>query len=180
MIGYRNIRAEKAKANRTAWFYCWMSRLLLEKVTAYCGRRTMKDYGKPRSIRLEISDRGGVRIADIKAYYKYLHDQSKLGMMFHSRHDLDWSVFDHDQIFIYPNKMRAGLQLSDCVASAFFAGLEPASDCSTRPEAAKLLLPNVCRAPNGRRYGFGIRTMPRWVYGLPPSQADLRDFYLSK
>src|SRR5271169_2878146 len=32
MIGYRNIRAERAKANRTAWFYCWMSRLLLEKV----------------------------------------------------------------------------------------------------------------------------------------------------
>jgi hypothetical protein len=178
MIGYRNIRAERAKVNRTAWFYCWMLRLLMEKITTYCGRRSIKDYKDHRAIRIELSDRGGVKLSDVIDYLHYIKDQSNMGMMYHAKYDLDWSVIDHDEIYSYPNKMRAGLQLSDCVASAFFAGLQPKEDGSTRPEFAKKLLPTVCLGPNRRRYGFGVRTMPTWVHNLPANQAELRDFYL--
>jgi hypothetical protein len=178
MIGYRNLHAERAKVNRTAWFYCWMTKLLLERVTAYCGSRTHKDYGDARSIRIELSERGGVKIGDVRAYYRYIGDQSRMGLLFNDRFDLDWSVVDVNESYIYPNKMRAGLQLADTVASAFFAGLERAPDGTTNPEPAKLLLPRICADRANRKYGFGVKMMPVWVPDLPPEQAALRDFYM--
>ena len=155
-----------------------MTRLLMEKVTAYCGRRSLKDYGEHRCIRCEFSDRGGVIIDDIKEYYKYLSDQSRLGIMYHARHDLDWRVFSPNQLFIYPNKMRAGLQLADCVASAFFAGLESTPNGLIKPAFAKALVPRICPDHKGNRYGFGVRTMPLWAHNIDPTRAELRDFLL--
>jgi hypothetical protein len=180
MQGYRNIRAEKAKVNRTAWFYCWMSRLLLERVTAYCGRRTAKDYGEARTIRFEFSSRGGVKIEDIKAYYKYIGDQSRLGMLHDSTFDLDWTVVDPEEMYSYPNSMRAGLQLADIAASSFFGGLELSDDGTTKPEPAKLLLPRICVDHKNKCYGFGVKLMPVWVPNLPAEQAELINFYMFK
>ena len=178
MQGYKNIRAEREKVNRTAWFYCWMSKLLLERVTEYCGRRTVRDYGEYRIIRLELSDRGGVNIEDIRAYYKYIKDQSRLGLLFNSNFDLDWSVIDPAEIHQFPNNARAGLQLADIAASSFYGGLEFAEDGTTKPEPAKLLLPRICQDHKSRRYGFGVKLMPVWVPNLPPEQSDLINFYM--
>ena len=155
-----------------------MTRLLMEKITAYCARRSIRDYGEHRVVRCEFSDRGGVRIEDLKNYYKYLYDQSKMGMMYHDRYDLDWRSFSHNELFIYPNRMRAGLQLADCVASAFFAGLEATPDGTIKPGFAKRLVPRICPDHKGRRYGFGVRTMPVWAHNVDPTRAELRDFLL--
>jgi hypothetical protein len=69
-----------------------------------------------------------------------------MGLMHHSRYDLDWSVFHPNELHTYPNKMRAGLQLADCAASAIFAGLEPTPDGRVRPEFAKALIPKALLA----------------------------------
>lgn len=180
MEQYRNVRAEKAKVNKTAWFYCWMTKLLMERVTAYCGSRTNRDYGEARSIRCEFSDRGGVNIDDIKNYYKYIGNQGRMGMLYNDKFDLDWSVTDPNEMYSYPNKMRAGLQLADIAASAFFAGLEPTENGLTTPEYAKLLLPRICQDRKNRRYGFGVKLMPVWVPNLPLEQAELIEFYMPK
>lgn len=180
MQGYRNLHAEKAKVNRTAWFYCWMSKLLLERVTAYCGWRSKHDYGEQRTIRFEFSDRGGVNINDIRNYYHYIGDQSRLGLLFNDTFDLDWTVVDPDEMHIFPNKQRAGLQLADIAASAFFSGLEFSDDGTTNPEFAKLLLPRICRDRQRKIYGFGVKMMPVWVPNLPPGQSALREFYIKK
>lgn len=180
MQGYKNIRAEKAKVNRTAWFYCWISKLLLEHVTEYCASRSQRDYGEQRIVRVEFSDRGGVNIDDIRAYYKYIGDQSCRGMLFNNKFDLDWSVIDPAGMYIYPNKDRAGLQLADISASAFFTGLELSKEGTTKPQFAKLLLPRLCRDRKNRIYGFGVKVMPVWVPHLPPQQADLINFYMKK
>lgn len=60
MQGYRNLHAEAAKINKTAWFYAWCSKLLMESVTDFCGRRSRRDYGESRVVRCEFSTRGGV------------------------------------------------------------------------------------------------------------------------
>src|SRR6266550_4138812 len=62
MRRYQNKRAEEASglAGRT-WFYWWITRLLLERVTDYCERRSLRDYGEPRVVRLEFSRRKGLR-----------------------------------------------------------------------------------------------------------------------
>jgi hypothetical protein len=124
MQNYKNLAAEKAKVNRTAWFFCWLSRLLFERVTAYCASRTMKDYGETRTIRIELSERGSVNIEDIKLYYKYLSDQSRMGMLHLDQFDLAWSVVNVDHMFVHPKQMRAGLQLADSVSSAFYQAVE--------------------------------------------------------
>ena len=180
MQNHRNVRAEQSNVNRTARFYTWLSRLLLERVTAYCGARTQRDYNEARPVRFEFSDRGGVRIGEVRDYYTYLGRQSKLGLMFNNAGDLDWSVTDPELMLSFPNKMRAGLQLADVAASAFFAGLELSENHTTQPEPAKLLLPRICRDHRGRSFGFGVKLMPGWLRKLPPHQAELIDFYRTK
>lgn len=180
MEGYRNLHAEKAKVNRTAWFYCWLSKLLLERVTAYCGWRSKHDYGEQRTIRFEFSDRGGVNIDDIRNYYHYIGNQSRLGLLFNDTFDLDWTVVDPLEMHSFPNKQRAGLQLADVAASAFFSGVEFSDAGTTNPEFAKLLLPRMCRDKRRKIYGFGVKMMPVWVPNLAPEQAILRDFYIKK
>lgn len=180
MVGYRNVRAEQAKINKTAWFYCWLSRILLERITKYCGSRSQKDYGESRFVKFEFSDRGGVRIEDVRAYYRYLHAQSRMGSLYHRAFDLDWSVINHDEMHSYPNKMRAGLQLADIAASAFFAGLERSPDGTTKPDFAKLLLPRMCMNRQHRVFGFGVKVLSVWLDQLPPEQKELIDFYRHK
>jgi hypothetical protein len=181
MHHYRNLAAEKSKVNRTAWFFCWLSRLLLERVTVYCEHRTRHDYGETRAIRIEFSDRGGVKVEDIKAYYRYLAAQSRLGMLHIDLFQPAWSVMDMDQIFIHPNRMRAGLQLADCVASAFHHAVERTNEGKIRPDFARRLRPRVCIDPRndaGRRYGFGLKVMPTWIPSrLPDDQCDILKFY---
>src|SRR5262249_51677827 len=61
MRRYRNVRAERVSysAGRT-WFYWWSTRILLERVTDYCERRSLHEYGEPRLVRIEFSRRGGL------------------------------------------------------------------------------------------------------------------------
>lgn len=179
MRNYRNLAAEKAKVNSTAWFFCWLSRLLLERVTDYCERRTQKDYGEIRSLRVELSDRGGVKIDDVKKYYQYLADQSRLGMLHLDLREPSWTVVDVEQMFIYPNRMRAGLQLADVVSSAFHQAVERTPDGRVRPQFAKLLRPRVCVDEKGERFGYGLKVMPTWIGSrLPADQRDIINFYL--
>ena len=82
-----------------------------------------------------------------------------------SRYNLDWSVVYIGEFYVYPNKMRAGLQLSDIVASAFYSGLERTASGKVNPEFAKLLLPRIARGPRNCILGTGVKFMPRWLPG---------------
>lgn len=177
MLNHRNLRAERSSVNRTAWFFCWLSRLLLERVTEFCYRRTMDDYGECRKVRIEFSERGGVKIDEVKNYYRYLKDQTELGMLYLNEFNLAWPVVDTEQMFMYPNRMRAGLQLADSVSSSFFQALERTNEGIVRTECAKLLHNRICTR-NGKRYGFGMKVMPTWIPAkLPDDQREIIDFY---
>lgn len=181
MLNHRNLRAERSSVNRTAWFFCWLSRLLLERVTEFCFRRTLADYGEYRKVRVEFSERGGVKIDDVKTYYRYLEGQTEIGMLYLDNFNLAWPVVDTEQMFMYPNRMRAGLQLADCVSSSFFQALERTPAGIVRPECAKLLRDRICSKNDrlsGRRYGFGVKVMPTWIPSrLPDDQREIIDFY---
>jgi hypothetical protein len=180
MQNYRNIHAERAGVNRTAWFYVWCSKLLMESVTDFCGRRSMKDYGSPRVVRCEFGQMGGVRLADLRAYYKYIKDQALLGLSFRKEFPLCWDVVDHENIFVYPNATRPGLQLADVAASAFCTGLEYPDRGPPNPAYAKMLLPRICPVRR-HRYMYGVKVLPRWIPPtLPADQRDLLAFYAKK
>lgn len=159
MHGYRNRRAEAASvtAGRT-WFYWWMTRLLLERVTDFCEQRSYRDYGEPRLVRLEFARRKGLRYGHLQAYLCWLRMQSKAGALFLRRGDLKWSVVDPvNQVAAIDNSERAGLQLSDSIASAFYQAVSgPSPDIA--PAAA--LQPRMARGPNGEVFEYGLKLMP--------------------
>ncbi|MEY9755848.1 DUF3800 domain-containing protein [Bradyrhizobium yuanmingense] len=159
MHGYRNRRAEAASvtAGRT-WFYWWMTRLLLERVTDFCEQRSYRDYGEPRLVRLEFARRKGLRYGHLQAYLCWLRMQSKADALFLRRGDLKWSVVDPvNQIAAIDNSERAGLQLSDSIASAFYQAVSgPSPDIAP----AVALKPRMARGRNGEIFEYGLKLMP--------------------
>jgi hypothetical protein len=181
MQGYRNLNAERSGVNETAWFYVWCTKLLMESITNYCGRRSQREHGEPRTVRCEFSATGGLKLADLRAYYRYIKDQAAMGISFNKDFPLDWDVVNPDEMFVYPNAERYGLQLADILASAFYAGLEYPDSGQPNPEYAKLLLPRICQGRNHKRFMYGVKVLPRWLGSrLPADQRAILDFYKEK
>jgi hypothetical protein len=181
MRGYRNPRAEQISflAGKT-WFYWWMTRLLLERVTDYCERRSARDYGAPRLVRLEFSRRGGLRYAHFRSYLHWLRMQSRAGALFLKQGDLKWSVVDPmNEVYAYDHSDRAGLQLADAVASAFYQAVsgDPVPDT----QYAISLAPRMARKPDGQIFNYGLKLMPdNYLRTAPAHQRTLFDFYSKK
>ncbi|TAL77319.1 MAG: DUF3800 domain-containing protein [Beijerinckiaceae bacterium] len=163
MEGHENLAAEKVNINKTARFYAWMSRLLLEQVTNFIGQKTFIDYNQTTKVRVEFSDRGGLDIRQFRNYFDYLRDQSATGSLYLDKYDLDWSVVDTKEMHSFANKERAGLQLADTVASAFYSGLEKTSEATPNAEYAKLLERRMARDDSRRILDCGVKIMPKWI-----------------
>lgn len=180
MRGYRNKRAEVAssRVGRT-WFYWWITRLLLERVTDYCERRSLRDYGEPRIVRLEFARRKGLRYAQLQAYLTWLRMQSRAGALFLQHGDLKWSAIDLiNEIGAYDSSERAGLQLSDVVASSFFQSV---SGHAPDPSHAMVLAPRMAGKPNGQIFDYGLKLMPgNFLSGASAEHRKIFDFYIKQ
>lgn len=180
MKNYQNLSAAKAKINLTAWFYVWLTRVLVERVTDYCSRRTNRDYKESRPIRFEFASRGGVKIGDAARYLAYLKDQDEFGMLHNTYWKPSWDVMDFAQIQTYPAKSRAGLQLADCVASAFYSALELTAEGLVKTAPAKALRPRMARSRKGRIYDFGLKVWPDFAPTIiQANQREILDHYRS-
>ena len=173
MRGHQNLRAARVSHGRT-WFYWWCTRLLLERVTDYCERRSIRDYGEPRICRLEFSRRLGLRYSHLQSYLWWLRTQSKAGALFLKRGDLKWSVLDLlHEIDVYDHSQRAGLQLSDIVASSFYqaVGGEPEPNSWFAPK----LLPRIARNGSGSAFDYGFKLMPDGY--IARASAEQKEFF---
>lgn len=159
MQGYENPDAAKIPSQN--WFYCWMTRLLLERVTRFVFTKSMEEYGEPRKVRLEYSARGGLSYSQMNAYYEWL------GL---KRYDpfLPWGklcfeVMSPHLLTVYPHQDREGLQLADLVASAFFKACDKYDTGKCDPSFARALIGRMGREPDkisGTIAGFGVKLMP--------------------
>jgi hypothetical protein len=170
MRGYRNERAEKIYSKNP--FYNWLLRLLLERATNYCAARTMKDYGEPRTMRIEIGARGGFFLSQFKAYLTWICNQSKAGSLYLTKGDLAWNMIDVYEIETFPAAKRAGIQLADIVASAFKQAVELRPDGTCRTMYAEAPRPRLAFDKHGRIPDFGIKIMPHpfWKAGAVDAQ----------
>lgn len=175
MRGYHNSNAARFSAGRT-WFYWWMTRLLLERVTDFCELRAMRDYGEPRICRLEFSRRKGLRYSHFQSYLYWLRVQSKAKMLYLNKGDIKWSVIDPlNEVRVFDHSERAGLQLSDAVASSFYQSVAGEPEPDTR--FAALLKPRLARDPNGKIFNYGIKIMPDGYLARAPEAQ--REFFLA-
>jgi hypothetical protein len=165
MRGHENRNAAKIPSQE--WFYNWCLRLLLERVTGFCASRTVSDHGKKLPIKIEFSRRGGHRYSQTRAYSLYLDHQRKAGSTFIEKRVVRTDMLTTDLMFDFPHESRAGLQLADVIASAFYQ----AADCLGPGKwdiAPAKALTTIMAAENGSKLDFGVCLQP-----TPPWKARL-------
>jgi hypothetical protein len=180
MKGYLNPYAAQVSLDKN-WFYCWLTRMLLERVTNWVHRHSIKAHGEPRPLRIEYSERGGLSYSQMHAYQEILRMQSGAGSLTLPHGDLCWDVMAYDEMHVFNHSERAGLQVADIVASAFFAAADKHNTGGCRPEFAKLLEPRMARADDRQRgmiSGYGFKLMPSMLRArLDPDQREIFSFY---
>jgi hypothetical protein len=173
--GYRNPRLDD---NNKAWIYWFLSRLLLERVTEFCEALVPEADRGQIKLRIIFARRGGLKYVDFVKYMHKLRRQSRAGTLVLGNGDLRWSLIDDDEIRVLDHGERAGLQLADVGAGAFFHAVERNRPGECNPEFAKLLRPVIGKDAYGNRLGFGIKTMPLLhEMNLWPQQRAIFDFY---
>ncbi|MGJ8562838.1 MAG: DUF3800 domain-containing protein [Alphaproteobacteria bacterium] len=170
MRGHKNPAAAKrnvdlaANPHNSNWFYFWVTRVLMEKVTNFVAWHSKKNYGEIRKIKFEFSQRGGIRYDELNAYFEQLQDNDKRGTQTANYDTINWSTFDSDLVEVHPHNHRAGLILPDIVASSFYMAADKHErGLACNPTYALRLKPRMAIKfdnKNGTPAGFGVKLMP--------------------
>lgn len=176
MRQYRNHRAEKIPSNQ--WFYNWLVRILVERITHYVERHSVKNFGKPRHVTFEFSERGGHSYDQTAAYHALLAQQAKGSGPLLDKWVPKWNVMDWRLVKAYPHKTRVGLQFADIVASAFFAAVDNLDSGPCEVRFAKALRPRVASLDNRHAdYGLVLQPTPPTRGRLTNDQQEIFRYY---
>ncbi len=170
MRGYSNARAEK-RASAQEWFYNFCVRLLLERVTDYVKRRSIRDFGALKQLEVVFSNRGGMRYSQTKAYYDLLRAQARSETTYLTKRVVQWKILHPVLVRTVPHTGNAGVQLADVVTSAFYQAVNAHGQGQWCTDYAKLLAP-VLPAEHGRQadYSVALQPTPPWKARLTPEQ----------
>ena len=180
MRHHKNPRAATRASPLTSkqYFYNYCLRLLLERVTDYCLRHSLKHKGVPRHVKLIFSSRGGHAYGHTFAYGEILKNQSRAQTTFLTKRTLKWEVIDRRLMEAIPHTQNAGLQLADIVASAFYQAVDTLSPAKWNPEYAKLLRPRIATEHGFYNdYGVAFQPSPPWKARLTAKQKLIFEFY---
>jgi hypothetical protein len=173
MEGHRNDRPFP----EPNWFYQWMTRILLERVTEFCQAVNEQSAQEPKTLRVVFSRRGGLSLHRLRQYLGLVKFQGETNSLYINTKKLSGSVLDPKEFRIFDHKMRAGLQLADAVASAFYQAVTLDKEGACDPQFAKLLRPTMYH----RRKRFienGIKPFPTLrQMDLAPAQREIFEFY---
>lgn len=161
MRGWRNPDAEKIPSDN--WFYCWLTRLLLERVTHWVKNRSLEDHGEISKLKLVYSERGGLSYSQLNAYYQWL--SYKGNNQFLPLGNLAYETMDMRLLEVRNHAADDGLKLPDIVASAFFKAADVHDTGFCDPAFALALRPRMARWPErgGRISGYGLKLMPSFA-----------------
>lgn len=177
MRRHKNRKAEAAMAVKD-WFYCWITRLALERASHFVHRRSIQKFGKPKYMKIVFSERGGLRVGQIGAYYQWIRQQSRNDNLYIPWGDIEWSVINQLLITTDFAKHLSGLKLADVVAAAFYGACDNQQSGPCNPEYARNLQPVVARFRNnetGMYSGYGLKLLPSF-YGAKLSAAQQEIF----
>ncbi|MBM1633548.1 DUF3800 domain-containing protein [Sulfitobacter mediterraneus] len=168
MKGYSNERA--AQAGGQQWFYNWLVRVLLERVTDFCARDCSGHPGQDDKIRVIFSQRGGHSYSQTKAYFEKLRYQHVPVL---DKRQIDFRFISFRLVDYVPHYMEAGLQFADIVASASYQAINPEGKRWTN-KPALALRSAICKDEVGERRDFGVVLLPPHYrsIGLTSTQAE--------
>lgn len=159
MRGHSNLLAEKIPSDN--WFYCWLTRLLLERVTHWVRQRSLADHDQVRRVKLVFSERGGLSYSQMNAYYQWL--AAKGENQFLRRGNIAYDTIDMRLMHVINHAGHDALKLPDIVASAFFKAADIHHTRACDPQFAIALGPRMARWPDRQRglvAGYGVKLMP--------------------
>lgn len=165
MKNHKNPRVEAAMMPVVDWFYCWMTRLALERVTHFVWRRSVTRFREPKRVKLIFSERGQLKLGQINAYYEWIRQQSRNDNLWIPDGDLEWECISPHLIDKDFHKNLAGLKLADIIASAFNAAYDNKQSGLCQPVYAMNLKPVMARYKNnsdGVYSGYGVKLLPGW------------------
>lgn len=172
MRGHRNPLAEKIPSDN--WFYCWMTRLLLERVTHFVDHDSTSRFGSSRLVKLIFSERGGLSYGQMNAYFDWL--RVKGDNQFLKMGNLSYDTFHRELMEIHNHAGHDGLKLPDIVASAFFKAADIYDTRACDPQFARALRPRMARWPDkerGQISGYGVKLLPGWKVKAEPEQLEI-------
>lgn len=155
MRGHQNPWAERIPSDN--WFYCWMTRLLLERVTHWVAAHSQRENGAVGKVRLVFSERGGLSYPQLNAYCEWL--RAKGDNQFLSAGNIAYETIHPGLMHVVNHAGHDGLKLPDIVASAFFKAADVHDTGACDPRFAMALAPRMARY--GRQVsGYGVKLMP--------------------
>jgi hypothetical protein len=188
MIGYRNVRAERAgdlreyrddatsyetKPRRGLRYPNFVLKVLLERVTEWCCWHSKENYGSPRQASITIAQRGGFYLDPFKSYLEIdrRNSSSRTGML---PGYLSWPVVNLDLISTAPANNVAGLQLADIVSGAFSRAVDEKRFGNCDRRFAMNLKPRLPKKYD-QIANFGVTGLPwdLWKANLSPNQEML-------
>ncbi|RXF68225.1 DUF3800 domain-containing protein [Hansschlegelia zhihuaiae] len=173
MEGHKNTRAEKVPSKD--FFYNWCVRLLLERITDWCERHSLKLHGEPKKVRFIFSERGGHSYSQMRAYLMYLQQQGSNPYL--QKRTIKWSVFDWRLVEPIAHRGSAGLQIADTLASSFFQAAHALSPNWT-VEYAEAFAPRLAMEKGVvADYGLVLQPTPPRKAQLTPEQQQIFRFY---
>lgn len=179
MRRYRNVRAERMGVQD--WFYCWLTRLALERASNFIWRKSFQKYREPKRMKIIFSERSGLRIGQVGAYYQWIKQQSLNDNLWIPWGDVEWETIHPLLIDKDFHKNSAGLKLPDAFANSFFSACDNKQSGPCAPEAARRLKPVLARFPSketGRYSGYGVKLLPTWSKAkLTADQQQIFRFY---
>ena len=183
MLNHSNERAAKVSANPKDVMYNFVCRLLLERATKYV-RLSATRHGVDRPVlRIVMASRTGHHFGRFKAYVQQLINQATAGSTYLDTRAIDATVLRWSEIARVPASQSAGVQLADCMTSAFFQSLEQSSP-TYDTEIAKNLLPLMAergtregRSKNCANEGVTLYPATRAAHLISPEQASFFTYF---
>src|SRR3546814_5265791 len=115
----------------------------------------MRGHGQILPIKIDFTRRGGHRYSHTRAYRIYLDHRRKAGSTFLEKRLVRTDMLSTDLMEDHPHDSRAGLQLADVIASAFYQAADCLGPGSWDVEPAKALT-RIMAAENGSKRDFGV------------------------
>ena len=154
--GSKYVPLFKQKGN----LYNWLVRWLLERVTDACKHAAK---GEPCRVRLVFSRRGGTDYHSMGEYFRLMRDGKELMPPVRS---IAWDVLDVDDVIVEDHSKWAGLQIADCITSAFWTAVEPNIYGNHEPAYANLLKRCLLQK-GGNALNRGLTPVPSLVNARP-------------
>ncbi|MBD9372799.1 DUF3800 domain-containing protein [Rhizobium sp. ARZ01] len=177
MRRHRNERAEKV--NSKQWFYNWMVRILLERVTDWCFRYATHHRLHRRHVKFVFSQSGGHSYSQTAAYHELLKYQSRGGRTFLTKRTPRWEVMSFKLVEDFPHYQKAGLQFADVVASAFYQAVDnlDTGPCNVRYAMALEKRMALGISDEHHDYSVVLQPTPCWEADISEDQKSIFRHY---